>query len=78
MTTIHLYDLDPTGSDLFADSESYLRELSEQELMINQGGSDLIVTTVVSVVSLVVSYIASQAIARGLNDRDHANPCVQQ
>ncbi|MBD2452023.1 hypothetical protein H6G76_33915 [Nostoc sp. FACHB-152] len=37
MTRITIYDLNPTGSELFSDSESYLKELSEAELAI-QGG----------------------------------------
>ncbi|MBD0390394.1 MAG: hypothetical protein ICV54_28830 [Nostoc sp. C3-bin3] len=37
MARITIFDLNPTGSELFFDSESYLNELSEAELAI-QGG----------------------------------------
>lgn len=38
MASITIFDLNPTGSELFFDSESYLKELSEAELAI-QGGA---------------------------------------
>ncbi len=37
MSSITISNLHPTGSDLFSDSESYLKELSESELDV-QGG----------------------------------------
>lgn len=37
MATININTLNPAGSDLFADTESYLKELSESELNV-QGG----------------------------------------
>jgi len=37
MTAITISDLHPAGSDLFLDSESFLRDLSDSELQI-QGG----------------------------------------
>lgn len=37
MSTIKVSDLQPTGYDLLSDSESYLRELSEEELNIAGG-----------------------------------------
>jgi hypothetical protein len=37
MATINIKNLNPAGSDLFVDTESYLQELSESELN-TQGG----------------------------------------
>jgi hypothetical protein len=39
MATITISDLRPAGSELFFDSESYLTELSDDELAGTQGGS---------------------------------------
>jgi hypothetical protein len=39
MTTIQINTLKPAGSDLFADQESYLKELSDAELNQSMGGS---------------------------------------
>ncbi|QLE39982.1 hypothetical protein FD723_05570 [Nostoc sp. C052] len=39
MATIKISDLRPMGSELFFDSESYLTELSDDELAGTQGGS---------------------------------------
>jgi hypothetical protein len=39
MATIIISDLCPTGSELFADSESYLNDLTDDELSLTQGGS---------------------------------------
>lgn len=38
MANINIYDLQPAGFGLFSDSESYMRELSENELAIQGGG----------------------------------------
>lgn len=37
MSTIKVSDLQPVGFDLFSDSESYMKELSDEELTL-QGG----------------------------------------
>lgn len=39
MATIKIHDLNPTGSQLFSDSESYLNELTDDEININGGGN---------------------------------------
>jgi hypothetical protein len=46
MATIQINALNPAGSDLFADNESYLRELTNSEMDYNGG---LVMTTVLSV-----------------------------
>lgn len=38
MANIELSDLQPAGSELFQDSESYLNELGESEVGLVQGG----------------------------------------
>ncbi|QLE39983.1 hypothetical protein FD723_05575 [Nostoc sp. C052] len=38
MSTISIGNLSPTGSDLLIDSENYLCELIEEELVLVQGG----------------------------------------
>lgn len=43
MTIIKIEDLRPVGYDLFADEESYMRELSsDEELSVEGGGSTLV------------------------------------
>lgn len=38
MSTINISDLSPTGSDLFSDSETYMNELTNDELSLVSGG----------------------------------------
>lgn len=40
MASIQIKNLQPAGSNLFNDSESYLNELTESELVASHGGSD--------------------------------------
>jgi hypothetical protein len=57
MATIKIVDLSPVGSEFFTDSESYLNELTNDELNMTQGGSTpLCVTVVTMVTAAVVSY----------------------
>ncbi|MEH2117229.1 hypothetical protein [Nostoc sp.] len=42
MATINISDLRPAGSDLFSDSESYMSELGDNELVKVNGGSTVI------------------------------------
>ena len=72
MSTIAISDLRPTGSDLFIDSENYLRELSESEMIINNGGTSPVVIPVTLVIGsgvVIASAVASIAysIARAIN-----------
>jgi hypothetical protein len=39
MATIKISNLHPAGSELFGDSESYLNELTNDELTMTHGGS---------------------------------------
>ena len=39
MANITISDLRPAGADLFSDSESYLHDLTDNELYVTQGGS---------------------------------------
>lgn len=38
MATIAIFDLHPTGYNLFSDSEGYMNDLDENELFIINGG----------------------------------------
>ena len=67
MATIKISDLHSAGSELFMDSESYLNELTDEEL--NTHGSGITITTssavcvsivtLASVVYSVISYAAT-------------------
>ncbi len=52
MASIKISELPPAGSELFYDSENYMNEVSEGELLSVQGGS--------SPVCLLVSYVSFQ------------------
>ena len=54
MATIKIADLRPVGSQFFARSESYLNELTDDELNMTQGGSTpACIVTIITIVSLV-------------------------
>ncbi len=62
MSTINISDLHPAGSELFYDSESYMMELTEDELGVQGGGTPTIsshwcIAGAVALSSLAVSYI---------------------
>ncbi len=52
MSTIKLDELKPAGSDLFTDSESYMTDLTEEEMQV-QGGA---ISTPVCAVVLISVY----------------------
>ena len=39
MASIKIANLQPAGADLFNDSEGYLNELTNDELILNKGGA---------------------------------------
>ena len=41
MANITISDLRPAGADLFSDSESYMHDLTDNELNVTQGGLSL-------------------------------------
>ena len=55
MASIKINNLQPAGSDLFNDSESYLSELKNQELDIVSGGS--ITLTLTSITPPLIDFI---------------------
>jgi hypothetical protein len=59
MATIKIADLSPVGSEFFADCESYLNELTDDELNMTQGGS-----TPFCLVTLVTAAVVSYQIGR--------------
>ena len=56
MASIKINNLQPAGSNLFNDSESYLSELTETELNTNNGG---LIPTVVIVTVVVTTLITA-------------------
>ncbi len=52
MANIAISNLSPSGSDLFDDSESYLQELSEQDLSV-QGG--VMITPTITTITLTTT-----------------------
>lgn len=62
MSTIVISDLCPVGSALFSDNESYLRELTQNEIIEIQGGhtATLISLAAVSVISYYYYYTPRQ------------------
>jgi hypothetical protein len=65
MATIKIADLRPIGSEFFADSESYLNELTDDELNMTQGGSTPVCSVVwtITIVSLI-SMTATTGLSR--------------
>jgi len=49
MATIKINNLNTAGSDLFNDSESFLNELTEQEVNMTNGGISPVIVISVSV-----------------------------
>ncbi|RUS98529.1 hypothetical protein DSM106972_081580 [Dulcicalothrix desertica PCC 7102] len=60
MATISISNLSATGADLFADSESYLNELTDSELNETKGGS--LFATAVFVIGVAIGYQATKAV----------------
>ncbi|AKG20536.1 hypothetical protein [Calothrix sp. 336/3] len=54
MSTIKISELYPVGSELFQDSESYLNELNDQEMLVMGGKKNkykFVITSVIEVIS---------------------------
>ena len=65
MATIKIADLSPVGSEFFADSESYLNELTDDELNMTQGGSTPVCSVVYTIVIVsLVSMMATTGLPR--------------
>jgi len=58
MANIAISNLSPSGFDLFNDSESYLQELSEQELSV-QGGL-MITPTITLTITTTITFTLRQ------------------
>jgi hypothetical protein len=71
MSTIKISDLQPTGAELFSDSESYMNELGTDELVDINGGisTPVCVSVAATLVSVIVtihtaaSYLATRRLA---------------
>jgi hypothetical protein len=60
MATIAISDLSITGLDLFSDSESYMNELSDGDMVGIKGGGTPVITLTIAytvAVSFAVSYV---------------------
>jgi hypothetical protein len=67
MSTIKIADLQFSGADLFADSESYLNELDDSALLANQikgGTSDPIIGSAMVVASIITLISAATRAAK--------------
>jgi hypothetical protein len=64
MSTISISNLKPSGLELFSDSESYLNEISENELTDITGGSSPICLSIGARVSAASSYRCFQSLVR--------------
>lgn len=49
MASIKIHDLNPAGSELFHDSESFLNELTDEELGVEGGLASVTVTVTLTV-----------------------------
>ena len=59
MASIKINNLQPAGTDLFNDSESYLNELKNQELDVVSGGS--MTWTIIVITPPVITIITDAA-----------------
>jgi hypothetical protein len=50
MAEIKITELRPTGSELFEDSETFLKELNDEEMTVTLGGSDSLLSISVDTV----------------------------
>lgn len=65
MACITISDLHPTGYDLFYHEESYLNELTDEELNMTQGGSTpACVTISIAYVTISIWYSVAQNVFR--------------
>jgi hypothetical protein len=55
MANIKLHDLSPVGSEFFQDSESFLNELTNDELVGVQGGLLSITLTITVTITLTLT-----------------------
>jgi hypothetical protein len=62
MSKIAISDLQPAGFGLFSDSESYLKELSEEELCIQGGFWRTLLSYAGSAIWDAISYVAEQIV----------------
>ena len=66
MAYITISDLRPAGSDLFVDSESFMSELTDDELGLQGGGFWATVGTLVTSAPSIAISLAGAAIGLGI------------
>lgn len=54
MASIQIHTLNPAGSDLFADDESYLKELTDSEMEVQGGLATLIIFVTIACIPCCV------------------------
>ncbi|MBW4619986.1 MAG: hypothetical protein KME17_11605 [Cyanosarcina radialis HA8281-LM2] len=64
MSTISITDLNPTGADLFADSESYLQHLSSDEELGVVGGTWFTSTIPCTISISIVTYLVTREVTK--------------
>lgn len=69
MTHIAINDLSVPGLDLLSDEESYLNEISENELNLTVGGFSPVLIVSAAVGGLALTYEASKA-TREIHDKN--------
>lgn len=53
MASIKISNLQPAGSDFFNDSESFMSELTDSEIVNTQGGLNITITTTVGPITIM-------------------------
>jgi len=71
MATIQVYNLSTTGAELFGDSESYLNDLTNDEMNLTGG----FISSVYCQFGGALAKLASQAYQIGRQHRNNDNAC---
>ncbi len=64
MATIKISELRPVGSELFQDSESFLNELNEKEILTAVGGGSVVSVISQATVSVGVSIVTQSVVSQ--------------
>lgn len=80
---IAISHLNLTGSDLFTDSETYLRELTDSEMTLSKGGSSgvcatFVATAIVGSAAIIAQVIYNENVAaqeRAKCEAANGSPC---
>lgn len=64
MASIKISELRPVGSELFADSESFLNELNEQEISATVGAGTVVSVVSQASISVGVSIVSASVVTQ--------------